>query len=152
MSRRNAGEDDDLIEGVDQLDDDADDDLHNDLDDEPDELEDEEPDDASEVDEDSDDGNEDGDDSEDDGNEDDESLVAISRRSVPRRSLEDQDDRDEDEELDFASQPLDAVAGELRTRVDPMTDTREFVCARCHLVKSRSQLADASRLLCRDCV
>lgn len=34
----------------------------------------------------------------------------------------------------------------------PVRKRQEFVCTRCHLVKPRTQLADASRGLCRDCV
>ena len=40
----------------------------------------------------------------------------------------------------------------LPTRVIPIRDREEFVCNRCHLVKRKSQLADAERMLCRDCV
>jgi hypothetical protein len=40
----------------------------------------------------------------------------------------------------------------LPTRVIPIRDREEFVCSRCHLVKAKVQLADAERMLCRDCV
>ena len=46
----------------------------------------------------------------------------------------------------------DPIEGELRTKVVPIKDRQEFVCARCHLVKARIQLADPQRHLCRDCV
>jgi Domain of unknown function (DUF4193) len=39
----------------------------------------------------------------------------------------------------------------LAVKVIPPTD-KEFVCSSCHLVKHRSQIADRSRMLCRDCV
>ncbi len=44
------------------------------------------------------------------------------------------------------------VSERLPSRVIPIKDRQEFVCKRCYLVKARSQLADADRMLCRDCV
>ncbi|MGH2755878.1 MAG: DUF4193 family protein, partial [Actinomycetota bacterium] len=40
----------------------------------------------------------------------------------------------------------------LPAKLKPVKDQQEFVCARCHLVKKKSQLADEKRGLCRDCV
>lgn len=39
----------------------------------------------------------------------------------------------------------------IAVKVLPPTD-KEFVCQNCHLVKHRSQIADKSRMFCRDCV
>lgn len=39
----------------------------------------------------------------------------------------------------------------LNIRVAPR-QSNEFVCSNCHLVKRKGQLADAKRMLCRDCV
>ncbi len=38
----------------------------------------------------------------------------------------------------------------LAVKVIPPSD-KEFVCKNCHLVKHRAQLADKSRMFCRDC-
>lgn len=80
-----------------------------------------------------------------DEDEDDESLDAILTERVT-------DGRAEDDEPVFASSRDDTVIGELRPRLKPVKEVQEFVCARCHLVKARSQLADPTRRLCRDCV
>lgn len=58
---------------------------------------------------------------------------------------------DDDDLLELVS---DEVAGvtPLRAKITPVQEKQEFVCARCHLVKNRSQMADPKRVLCRDCV
>ena len=57
------------------------------------------------------------------------------------------DDEDEDED-----EPADAEdRGDGNLRVLPK-QPGEFVCRSCFLVKSESQLADPTRMLCRDCV
>jgi hypothetical protein len=63
-----------------------------------------------------------------------------------RLVVDDDEDDDEDEE------PADAEdRGDGSLRVLPK-QPGEFVCRSCFLVKSESQLADATRVLCRDCV
>ncbi|MBA2312919.1 MAG: DUF4193 family protein [Actinobacteria bacterium] len=61
-------------------------------------------------------------------------------------------DRDEDEIMSLVSDVDDPITDVIPTRVTPIKNGQEFVCARCHLVKPRVQLADAHRGLCRDCV
>lgn len=39
----------------------------------------------------------------------------------------------------------------LSVKVVPPDPTKEFTCRKCYLVKHRSQLADKTKLLCRDC-
>ena len=55
---------------------------------------------------------------------------------------------EEDEEEDEVPDPEDRAEG---TKVRPRAPG-EFVCQSCFLVKHPSQLADAKRQLCRDCV
>jgi uncharacterized protein DUF4193 len=60
---------------------------------------------------------------------------------------------DENDIMALTSEPqvvpsIDVLTG----KVIPIKDRQEFVCNSCHLVKARSQLADADRGLCRDCV
>ena len=74
----------------------------------------------------------------------------LARRTSARRGLDVDAEHDDDviglrSEQDDPSLP----AG---TRVRPIKDRQEFVCARCHLVKAKSQLVDPQRGLCRDCV
>lgn len=59
--------------------------------------------------------------------------------------MDDEDEDDEDEE---------AVPGDDRAALSGITPKRpgEFTCRSCFLVKHPSQLADARRMLCRDCV
>jgi hypothetical protein len=52
----------------------------------------------------------------------------------------------------LSSEADKSIREPLPTRVIPIRDREEFVCTRCHLVKRKSQLADAERMLCRDCV
>jgi hypothetical protein len=82
----------------------------------------------------------------------DESLdELLTARPSPRRGRE---EPEEEEDIISALVPdPDLVAVEpLPSVVVPIKDRQEFVCSNCHLVKARSQLADAERGLCRDCV
>jgi hypothetical protein len=59
-------------------------------------------------------------------------------------AADDEGDDDEEElEVDDRGDPVD--------RIQPKRPG-EFVCQSCFLVKHPSQLADADKLLCRDCV
>lgn len=80
-----------------------------------------------------------------------ESLEALRDRrpAAARRASE---EGDTDDIMSLTSERLDPSKIPLPERVDPLKDRQEFVCSRCHLVKSRSQLADKDRMLCRDCV
>jgi hypothetical protein len=75
----------------------------------------------------------------------------LAQRSAARRAL---DEPEENEDLmALASEREPPLRGEaLNPRLIPVKDRQEFVCKRCFLVKARSQLADAERMLCRDCV
>jgi hypothetical protein len=89
----------------------------------------------------------------DEEDEEDESSLEelLAQRAAARRGTDDSDD-DEDL-LSLASEPETIPAIEpIPARVIPLKDRQEFVCARCHLVKARVQLADADKGLCRDCV
>lgn len=86
-----------------------------------------------------------------DEDEDDEHASAEAlpvRRTPATRSA----DRDDDEVMSLVSDVDDPITDAIPTLVTPIKDGHEFVCARCHLVKPRVQLADAHRGLCRDCV
>jgi hypothetical protein len=88
----------------------------------------------------------------DDEEEDDSSLEQLlAQRSAARRAS---DEPEENEDLmALASEREPPMRGEaLNPRLIPVKDRQEFVCKRCFLVKARSQLADAERMLCRDCV
>jgi Domain of unknown function (DUF4193) len=89
---------------------------------------------------------------EDDEEGDDSSLEQLlAQRSAARRGS---DEPEENEDLmALASEREPPLRGEsLNPRLIPVKDRQEFVCKRCFLVKARSQLADAERVLCRDCV
>jgi Domain of unknown function (DUF4193) len=75
----------------------------------------------------------------------------LTPRPSPRRGRE---EPEEEEDIISALVPdRDLVSVEpLPSVVIPIKDRQEFVCSNCHLVKARSQLADADRGLCRDCV
>jgi len=75
----------------------------------------------------------------------------LSQRASSRRGGGDPEE-DEDDIMSLASEREPTGAEVIRTKVIPIKDRKEFVCKRCHLVKARSQLADADRELCRDCV
>lgn len=154
-------EDDELDESDDQLeveDVDVDDneelqalEVDDDDEDEPDdESSDDEPDDDEEE--------EDEDEEEEDEDEavassDDESDQAsleelLAQRAATRRAAVDGED-----EGDIMALTSEASRRErLRATITPIRDRQEFVCARCHLVKNKAQLADPDRGLCRDCV
>lgn len=88
----------------------------------------------------------------DDEESDDSSLEQLlAQRSAARRAS---DEPEENEDLmALASEREPPLRGEaLNPRLIPVKDRQEFVCKRCFLVKARSQLADAERMLCRDCV
>jgi Domain of unknown function (DUF4193) len=89
----------------------------------------------------------------DDDEEDDDSSLEqlLAQRSAARRAS---DEPEENEDLmALASEREPPLRGEaLNPRLIPVKDRQEFVCKRCFLVKARSQLADAERMLCRDCV
>lgn len=61
------------------------------------------------------------------------------------------DDEVHDDLLELVSEEVAGVTP-LRAKITPVKEEQEFVCARCHLVKNRSQMADPKRVLCRDCV
>lgn len=75
----------------------------------------------------------------------------LARRSAARRGTDDAEDEDDILSLTSEVEPGEKALPNT-TRVIPVKDRQEFVCFRCHLVKKRSQLADAERVLCRDCV
>ena len=90
--------------------------------------------------------------SEDDDEEDDASLdQLLSQRAASRRGSDDSEDDDDIMALATEKEPRGSV-DVIPARVIPIKDRQEFVCQRCYLVKARSQLADADRTLCRDCV
>jgi len=74
----------------------------------------------------------------------------LSQRAATRRGSDEPDD--EDDIMALSSESRNPTGEPLPTRVIPLKDRQEFVCSNCHLVKARSQLADAERRLCRDCV
>ena len=88
---------------------------------------------------------------EDDDEEDDASLdQLLSQRAAGRRGGDDADD--DDDIMALASEKEPTGTAEIpASRVIPVKDREEFVCQKCRLVKARSQLADADRMLCRDC-
>lgn len=89
----------------------------------------------------------------DDADEEDEATLdeILLQRPAARRGAEDADE-DEDDLLAFAPEPKLGSADPLPSKITPIKEQAEFVCKHCHLVKKRSQLADAERTLCRDCV
>jgi hypothetical protein len=88
----------------------------------------------------------------DDDEEDEASLEELlAQRAASRRGADETDD-DSDDIMALASEAGKIPLEPLPTKVIPVKDQQEFVCNRCHLVKARSQLADAKRGLCRDCV
>ena len=74
----------------------------------------------------------------------------LSQRAASRRGADDSDE-DADDIMALTSEKDSPTVDALPTRVIPVKDRQEFVCNKCHLVKARSQLADADRMLCRDC-
>lgn len=86
-----------------------------------------------------------------DEDEEETSLEELLAQRAARRTPDDADEDDGDI-MALTSEKEPRVREPLPSRVIPIRDKEEFVCNRCHLVKARSQLADESRLLCRDCV
>ena len=76
----------------------------------------------------------------------------LAQRAAARRGTDEADDSEDI--LSLSSEAVDPPLGDpvLPTKADPLKDRQEFVCSNCYLVKPRVQLADASRMLCRDCV
>jgi hypothetical protein len=74
----------------------------------------------------------------------------LAQRAATRRGGDEADD--DDDIMALASERDHGIADSAAARVIPIKDRQEFVCNRCHLVKAKSQLADAQRGLCRDCV
>ncbi len=88
----------------------------------------------------------------DEDDEDDASLdQLLSQRAASRRGSDDSDDDDDIMAIASEKEPR-GTADVAPAHVIPIKDREEFVCQRCYLVKARSQLADAERTLCRDCV
>jgi hypothetical protein len=83
-----------------------------------------------------------------DEDEDDEGDVEASLDVILKERLVQVDE--EDEEDDEPNDPEDRAAPDAG-KVQPR-QPQEFVCQSCFLVKHPSQLADAKRQLCRDCV
>lgn len=93
------------------------------------------------------------DDAEDSADEDDDTEASLDQILDQRAKAElvVVDDDDDDELLELVSEATKGVTP-LRAKITPVKDKQEFVCARCHLVKNRAQMADPKRGLCRDCV
>lgn len=158
-------EDDELDESGDQL---EVEDVHVDEDEElealevDDEDDEDEPDDESSGDEPDDDEDEDEDEEDEDDDEDEDEAVAASDDESDQASLEEllaqraatkRAAVDGEDEGDIMALTSEASRRErLRATITPIRDRQEFVCARCHLVKNKAQLADRDRGLCRDCV
>jgi hypothetical protein len=73
-----------------------------------------------------------------------EPLDVLLQERTATITLEDEDEETEEEEPDVDER------GDGPTRIMPRRPG-EFLCASCFLVLPRSQLADAKRMLCRDC-
>jgi hypothetical protein len=77
----------------------------------------------------------------------------LAQRAAARRGSDDSDDDDDIMALSSESVEVDTTVAEpIPVKVAPVKETKEFVCRSCFLVKSKSQLADADKVLCRDCV
>ncbi|MGH2694620.1 MAG: DUF4193 family protein [Actinomycetota bacterium] len=72
----------------------------------------------------------------------------LAQRAARRGSAETEDETD----IMALVSGRDTIEERISSRVIPIKDRQEFVCARCRLVKPRVQLADPERGLCRDCV
>jgi hypothetical protein len=73
-----------------------------------------------------------------------EPLDVLLQERTASATLEDEEEDEEEEEPDVDER------GDGPTRIAPRRPG-EFLCASCFLVLPRSQLADAKRMLCRDC-
>jgi hypothetical protein len=89
----------------------------------------------------------------DEDDEDDDASLdqLLSQRAASRRGSDESEDDDDIMALASEKEPRGTVEV-APAQVIPIKDRQEFVCQRCYLVKARSQLADAERTLCRDCV
>jgi hypothetical protein len=151
-------------------------DLPDDLD--PDDLEDLEEDDEEIIDDEAiiDDDLEHDDIEDDDLEEEDEEEGSTAVEAKVGREDEDEEDEEEDEDSDDVEASLDVILKERLVVVDDEDDDEdeedvgdpdergdsplrvlpkqpgEFVCQSCFLVKHPSQLADQTRMFCRDCV
>ena len=76
----------------------------------------------------------------------------LAQRSAARRGSGDDSEDDVEEILSFVPEPELGSVDPLPSKIVPVKDQMEFVCKSCYLVKKRSQLADAERMFCRDCV
>lgn len=72
----------------------------------------------------------------------------LAQRAAARRPAEEE----EDDIMSLSSEKEPTGAEVINPKVIPLKEQQEFVCQRCRLVKKKSQLADAERMLCRDCV
>ncbi|HEX6261390.1 MAG TPA: DUF4193 family protein [Actinomycetota bacterium] len=80
------------------------------------------------------------------GAEDEESLDEL----IAKKTSEDAAEDESEEESVLKLEPEERVGGSLPSNVQPQQSS-EFTCRNCFLVKSKSQLADRKRMLCRDC-
>lgn len=71
-------------------------------------------------------------------------LDALLKERTASATLEDEEEEVEEEEVELDER------GEGPTKIMPRRSD-EFLCSSCFLVLPRSQLADESRMLCRDC-
>jgi hypothetical protein len=79
-------------------------------------------------------------------------ATSLDELLAQRAARKGSDEVDDDEIMALQSERDQRFWGTATARVIPIKDRQEFVCNRCHLVKAKSQLADAQRGLCRDCV
>jgi hypothetical protein len=68
-----------------------------------------------------------------------------------KKSEEGQAAEEEEEEESILSLGRDERIETLSVKVVPPDPAKEFTCRKCYLVKHRSQLADKTRMYCRDC-
>ena len=68
---------------------------------------------------------------------------------IAKKSSEDDAEDEAEDESVLTLEPEERV-GSLPSKVKPQQSS-EFTCRNCFLVKSKSQLADRKRMLCRDC-
>lgn len=94
----------------------------------------------------------------DSDDEEEEEVLASDEEQPNEASLEEilakrakKSDEDEPESIFEFSQNDDEPAAPLKVKTTPPKEG-EFVCSSCRLVKKRSQLANAKRKLCNDCV
>ncbi|MGH2747973.1 MAG: DUF4193 family protein [Actinomycetota bacterium] len=76
----------------------------------------------------------------------------LDQKPSPKRGAARPDSDEDTDIMALTSERDDRVGARLPSRVTPIKDKEEFVCRGCYLVKSKWQLADKERGLCRDCV